>query len=160
MNLLPEHRPVMTEVAFHFNVPDRQAYALRLLRKAYRQQARLLVRLPVRALVALDAALWTQDKESFIAHAREDDPPHVRRHSPIVLCSEVPDTVAESAEAASLVLVNLCDSMPPHWTRFARVIEVVTLDEADRVQARQRWREYTRQGIEPVRYDLKLEPAA
>ncbi|MEY4980008.1 MAG: hypothetical protein RLZZ352_2278 [Pseudomonadota bacterium] len=149
----------MTEVAFHFNVPDRQAYALRLLRKAYLRQARLLVRLPAQLLVALDAALWTQDKESFIAHAREEDPPHVRRHSPILLCSEVPVAVAESPEASALVLVNLCDSMPPHWARFARVIEVVTLDEADRLQARQRWREYTRQGIQPVRHDLKLEPA-
>ena len=33
----------MTEVAFHFNAPDKRSYACRLLRKAYLRGARVLV---------------------------------------------------------------------------------------------------------------------
>lgn len=145
----------MTEVAFHFNAPNQQAYAYRLLRKGYLKRARLVVRTEAHALAALDAALWTTVVGEFIPHACQGDAPHVFQYSPVHLYSELPEALAH---AASAVLVNLCASMPPGFERFARVIEVVTFDERDRLQARERWRTYKRHGIEPVRHDLNLEP--
>lgn len=145
----------MTEVAFHFNAPDQQAYACRLLRKGYLKGARLVVRAEAHALAALDVALWTFAVGEFIPHAREGDAQSVLQRSPVQLYSQLPDALDN---AATCVLINLCSSMPPGFERFARVIEVVTFDETDRLQARERWRAYKQRGIEPVRHDLQLAP--
>ena len=49
----------MTEVTFHFNVPEKTAYACRLLRKAWAARAPVGVLGDAAALRALDEALWT-----------------------------------------------------------------------------------------------------
>ena len=59
----------MTEIAFHVNVPDRLAYACRLLRKAVRQGARVAVTAPPATLRGLDRALWTFEPTEFVPHA-------------------------------------------------------------------------------------------
>ena len=140
------------EVAFHFNAPDKVGYDCRLLRKAYRSGARLWVRVPKDLLGALDAALWTQTPGDFIPHSRPGDAEAVRVRSPIHLDTEV------QIDASRGVLVNLADDLPPNADAYSRVIEVVTLSEADRAAARQRWRQYKASGIEPLRHDLKLAP--
>jgi DNA polymerase-3 subunit chi len=143
----------MTEVAFHFNAPNKQSYACRLLRKGYLKGARLVVRVDAQALSSLDNALWTFAQGEFIPHGCEGDAPPVLRRSPILLYSELPENLDATASA---VLVNLCASLPPGYERFGRVIEVVTQDEDDRLHARARWRAYKQHGIEPVRHDLHL----
>lgn len=143
----------MTEVAFHFNAPDKQAYACRLLRKAYLQGARLLVLADRPTLDGLDQALWAFDREEFLPHSRDGDAPHVHRHSPIRLCSELPH---RSDLNSATVLVNLQPAMPDGYEAFARVIEVVSTQPEDRDLARQRWMRYRAAGIEPQRHDLKL----
>ena len=49
----------MTEVTFHFNVPDKLGYACRLLRKAYAAGGPVGVVAPPDTLRALDTALWS-----------------------------------------------------------------------------------------------------
>ena len=142
----------MTEVDFHFNAADKQAYACRLLRKAYLKGSRLLVVAEPAALAALDAELWTFSREDFIPHCREGDALHVVRYTPIQLCSAVP---AEMPGRAERVLVNLQSDMVSGYDGFARVIEVVSTDMSDRETARRRWMHYRKDGIEPNRYDLR-----
>jgi DNA polymerase-3 subunit chi len=142
----------MTEVAFHFNAPDKRSYACRLLRKAYLKGARVLVLVDDGERAALDAALWTTVVGEFVPHSGPADPPHVQARSPIHIAS-VP-----SPHHAATVLVNLRADMPPGHEQFARVIEVVTGDDADRGHARERWKRYKAQGIEPQRHDLQLAP--
>jgi DNA polymerase-3 subunit chi len=55
------------------------------------------------------------------------------------------------------VLVNLGDSVPEGFDTFKRVIEVVSLEDDDRQQARVRWKQYTSLGYEIERHDLKLK---
>lgn len=145
----------MTEVAFHFNAPDKQAYTCRLLRKAYLKGARLVVVSDPGDTAPLDSALWTFSPGEFIPHAREGDAPQVLARSPITILSELPASLEIGSET---VLVNLRESIPEGFQRFARVIEVVTQADADRLQARERWRHYRQQGIEPQRHDLELSP--
>lgn len=59
----------MTEVAFHFNAPDKLGYACRLLRKAYLRGARVMVLVEERERAALDVALWTIADGEFIPTA-------------------------------------------------------------------------------------------
>lgn len=146
----------MTEVAFHFNAPDKLAYACRLLRKAYLKGARVLVLGSARDSASLDQALWTMTAGEFVPHCREGDAAWVLKASPIVIASgHVPPT-----NFPADVLLNLTDECPAGFEQFERVIEIVTQGEADRQRARERWKHYKAAGCEPLRHDLQLAHSA
>jgi DNA polymerase-3 subunit chi len=141
----------MTEVAFHFNAPDKLAYACRLLRKAVGGGARVVVTAPGEALARLNGLLWTFSQLDFIPHAVASDPDHVRAASPVLL------TEALTGLPHRQVLLNLGVQVPDGFEQFERVIEVVALDEEDRQLARGRWKHYTDQGYAIIRHDLALK---
>jgi DNA polymerase-3 subunit chi len=139
----------MTEVAFHFNAPDKLGYACRLLRKANGQGARVVVTGAPDLLRELDVTLWTFSPQEFLPHcygAAQGE--SVRARTPIVL--------ADSAREAphQEVLVNLGNTIPDGFERFERLIEVVTVDEDERRQARQRWKHYADRGYAIAKHDL------
>ena len=140
----------MTEIAFHFNVPDRLAYACRLLRKATRQGARVAVTAPLATLRGLDRALWTFEPEEFVAHAvlPAGATPSERLAPTPVWLAERPDDVAVHE-----VLVNLGDDTPAGFERFARLIEIVGTDEIERAAARARWKHYAARGYALQRHE-------
>jgi DNA polymerase III subunit chi len=134
----------MPEVAFHTGVPDKLGYACRLLRKAWRQQARVTVTGDSGLLARLDSALWTFDPQEFIPHARlraGQAPSEALAPTPIWLAD------AGALPPAADVLVNLGPDDAPEADRFARVIELVGADDADRQAARRRWRAYEARGL-------------
>lgn len=139
----------MAEVAFHFNAPDKAAYVCRLLRKAYLKGARVAVLAPGEQIDTLDRGLWLLAQGEFVPHCVGADAEPTRRHSPIHLLDRLDE------RAPTQVLVNLTDEVPADYARFERVIEVVGLSDEDRASARQRWRQYLADGIEPQRHDLK-----
>lgn len=141
----------MTEVAFHFNAPDKVAYACRFARKALRQGARVTVLAGARDLDVLDKSLWHFSATDFVAHCKADADEELSAVSPVLL--------ALSTEGLPHydVLLNLGLEVPLGYERFARVVEVVSAsDEADRAAARQRWKHYAGQGHAIVRHDLVL----
>lgn len=143
----------MTEVAFHFNAPDKLAYACRLLRKAVAGGARVVVTAPAEALARLDTLLWTFSQTDFIAHARAPGDAELLAASPVVLT----ETPAAAELPHHQVLVNLGTALPGGFEQYQRVIEVVSLDEDDRQQARGRWKHYTERGYAIQRHDLNLK---
>lgn len=138
----------MTEVTFHFNAPDKLGHACRLLRKAVATGAKVVVTGESALLAELDVALWTFSPLEFVPHCVDSGPPAVVAASPVVL--------AGSARSAphQHVLVNLGASVPDGFERFERLIEVVSTDEADRLQARRRWKHYADRGYAIERADL------
>lgn len=142
----------MADVAFHFGAPDKLAYACRLLRKATGSGMRVRVLGSSDMLQQLDAALWAVSATDFITHAPASAPADLPARSSVVLGG---DTVARGDQPP--VLVNLGDQVPEGFEQFARVIEVVSTDEADRELARQRWKHYVRLGITITRHDLALK---
>lgn len=147
----------MTEIAFHFNAPDKLAYACRLLRKAVASGAKVVVTGDETSLQALDTLLWTFAALEFLPHCRADSPLEQRMVSPIVLAAQLDDGEALPHHQ---VLLNLGDGVMPGYERFERTIEVVTLDEQDRQNARQRWKHYADRGYAITRHDLKLRENA
>lgn len=142
----------VTDVAFHFGAPDKVAYAVRLLRKAVGTGARVLVLADTDTLQRLDAALWSSAATDFFPHCFANAPAQALALSPVVLADD-----GRGPSGAPLgVLVNLGAAMPHDFERHPRVIEVVSLDEDDRQQARQRWKAYTAQGFAIDRKDLNL----
>lgn len=140
----------MTEVSFHFNAPDKLAYACRLLRKAVGSGARLVVVGDAETLCQLDLALWTFAPLEFLPHCLLPAAPELVAASPVVL------TDGTHALPHHAVLVNLGDGVPDGFERFERLIEVVGPDEHDRQTARMRWKHYAQRGYAIVRHDLAL----
>ncbi len=140
----------MTAIAFHFNAPAKIAYACRLLRKATASGSTVAVVADTALLAKLNEQLWTFSALDFVPHqlATAGSPDAA---TPVWLCER-----AEQG-AGRDVLLNLSSQVPEGFEQFARVIEVVTLDEADRQSARSRWKHYTERGLDIVRHDLKLQ---
>ena len=91
----------MTEVTFHFNVPDRSGYACRLLRKATRSGAQVVVTAAAGELAGLDRLLWTFDPIEFLPHVLQ------RRGAPVPafgVCRSVAATTATPKPSPSLNL--------------------------------------------------------
>ena len=141
----------MTEVSFHFNVGDRTDYVCRLVRKATRTGAGVVLAGPMPALQHFDRALWTFDDLEFLPHVmlRPGEPVAPRlRATPVWL---LPD--ASQAEHHD-VLVNLGVGAPAGFESFGKVIEIVTVDEEDRRGARVRWKHYANRGYAITRHEV------
>lgn len=134
----------MTRVEFYHNAPDKAEVAGKLAAKAYGAgQCALLYTRDTRLAAELDGLLWTRQQLSFL--------PHVRCGNP--LAAQTPILIGDDALPLSSpdLLINLAEDAPPCFSRFERVIEVVTGDEADRQSARERYRFYRDRG-----YALKV----
>lgn len=144
----------MTEVAFHFNVPDKLAYSCRLLRKAWGSGARVVVTGEPDTLGRLDQMLWTFSPLEFV--------PHCQLGASAATVAATPVLLAHSLDACPHheVLVNLGQQVPDGFERFERFIELVTLADDDRAAARSRWKHYTDRGYAMKRHDLAQEGRA
>ena len=138
----------MTEVAFHFNAPDKVAYACRLLRKAVGSGAKVVVTAGANDLQMLDVALWTFAPLEFVPHCRASANEAAQAASPVMLTDAVP------AAPHQQVLVNLGGQVPDGFERFERLIEIVGTQDDDRLQARGRWKHYADRGYAITRHDL------
>ena len=143
----------MSIVEFHHGMSDKLAYTCRLLRKAYRSGARVVVTGDAASLRALDRQLWVFDDRDFVPHALalSDNAVPVRQHdTPIWLTTD-----PASAPGERGVLVNIGQTMPPACERFARLFEVISNETIDRQQGRARWKSYAAKGWQVNPHEVK-----
>lgn len=143
----------MTDIAFHFNVPDKLTYTCRLLRKAVGSGGKLIVIGSNNTLQQLDQDLWTFMATEFVPHCVEHTRSSVMQRTPVLLAQDVSSAMDHN------VLVNLGEQVPAGFERFSRVLEIVGLDEDDRQYARQRWKQYSNAGFNLIRHDLDQKAA-
>lgn len=137
----------MTQIFFYHNASDRIAATVALIGKAYIQKKALLVYAPDAGVAdTLDRQLWMQPPTGFI--------PHVRCGSP--LAAETPVQITDQLESLpqDQRLINLSAEIPPGFSRFTSVIEVVGQDEDERQAGRQRVKFYKDRGYEIKYFDL------
>ncbi len=137
----------MTSIDFYFNAPDRLQVACRLAGKALAQGKRTLLFAPDPELAQrLDRLLWTWPATGFVPHCAADDP----------LAAETPVLIAAGPEATPSceILLNLGAECPPLFERYERLLEVVTSEEQDRLNARARFAWYRDRGYEIRHHDL------
>jgi DNA polymerase-3 subunit chi len=147
----------MTEIKFHFNVPDRMGYACRLLRKAARQGARVVVSAPAPVLTQLDRQLWTFEPLDFVPHV------HARPgHAPAPRLRDTPVWLTEQVQEAPHheVLLNMGHELVAGFEGFARLIELVSVDGPDRQAGRGRWKHYADRGYVISRHDVAQDASA
>ncbi|MCG6976607.1 MAG: DNA polymerase III subunit chi [Acidiferrobacterales bacterium] len=135
----------MTQVDFYLlgdNGDDnRIRLACRLIDKAFRLRRRIYVYTGSEAEAAqLDQLLWTFNPGSFVPH--ELNSGQEAPETPVVIGHQEPP--GEFAD----VLVSLASDVPSFFSRFERVAEVVGGSEAEKEQARERFRFYRDRGYE------------
>ncbi|MDF3035415.1 MAG: polymerase subunit chi [Paucimonas sp.] len=130
----------MTRVDFHSNVPDRIAYACRLIRKARANRCQVVVMAADSAqMQTLDEALWTFAEQEFLPHVAAGDA--LAAQTPVVLaCSD--DAELPHHE----VMINISDRTPQHFARFERLFEIVSMEESEVAAGRERYRYYKARG--------------
>jgi DNA polymerase-3 subunit chi len=137
----------MTTIDFYTHVDDRLGVAARLAAKVLAQHGRVRVLTPDEdATAALDRLLWTQPATGFLPHCRLGSP----------LAAETPVIVdhALEHEGPADVLINLASVPPPFFSRFARLAEIVSGDDADAAAGRERYRFYRERGYELRAHNL------
>ena len=129
----------MTRIDF-FQIDSKEpamAFACRLVEKAYRQGHKIYVHTESAAHSSeLDDLLWTYRGEKFIPHALQS----AGTEAPIHIGNS--DNPGEHQD----VLVNLSSEVPPFFSRFSRVAELVDGDATRMDAARERYRYYKDRG--------------
>lgn len=137
----------MTGIDFYHGAQDKVQAACRLIGDLHARGRRILVYAPDEALAAqVDRMLWVQPPTSFVPHCRIGSP----------LAAETPILIGGSLDESRHheVLVNLDGDLPPAFSRFEQLIEIVGTDEADRQPARARFKFYRDRGYALQVHDL------
>jgi len=137
----------MTQIDFYTHVGNKLGVACRLAAKAHAQGLRVAV-LCADATTAqsVDRMLWTASPLAFVPHCQASHPLAAR--TPVVIDHE------GVAPAHDEVLLNLRAEWPPVFSRFQRLIEIVSQDDGDRADARARFKFYRDRGYEIRTHDL------
>lgn len=137
----------MTQVFFYHNAIDRLNAVATLIGKAAQQKKALTVYAPDKELAdALDRQLWIQQATSFVPHVRIDSP--LASETPVVIADKL-DSVLQNER-----LFNLSTEIPPGFSRFTSLIEVVGKEESERQAGRERVKFYKDRGYEIKYFDL------
>lgn len=137
----------MTQVDFYIHVDNKLQTACTLAAKALVHKLRVLVLTPdAETTQQMDKLLWIHPAIGFLPHC----------HSSHRLASVTPIIVDHVAEPIvhEQVLINLHAQCPALFSRFERVIEIVTGEDADRELARGRYRFYRDRGYEIRNHDM------
>lgn len=137
----------MTQVFFYHGAADKIAAACALLSGAYAKKKPMLVFATEKEIAnSVDRMLWTQPALSFVPHCRADSP----------LAAETPILITDSLETLPQDerLMNLSQIVPPGFSRFQSLIEVVGQADDERAAARDRVKFYKDRGYEVSYFDL------
>ena len=144
----------MTKVLFCHGAADRlQAAAAWLWQAAADRSAApvTIVYAPdARQAERFDQLLWTTPATGFLPHCRVDSP----------LAGETPLLIARDLEQVAQHdrLINLSDELPPGFSRFEHLVEIISQEDSIRLPARERVKFYRDRGYDIQYRDLQKEP--
>lgn len=128
----------MTDIRFYSNAEDRLQAAAAWVAASWRKKPVLVFAPDARVAERFDRMLWTQPATGFLPHCRADSP--LAGQTPILIADNL-DTLPQDR-----CLLNLSDEVPPGFSRFEEVVEIVSGGGSDVVPARERFRFYRDRG--------------
>ena len=151
---------LMARIDFHSNVSDKLEYACRLTRKIWSatpegEPVRNIVMVGEKAdLKKLNELLWTFSSTDFLPHCFIED--EAAAETPIILTDDFASSALNNIPHAD-VMIHLGMRMPADVAalvaRFPRIVEVVTVNEAERLAGRERFKAYRELGHELHNFD-------
>ena len=140
----------MTKVDFYTGSSDKLRTACQLSHKAMQNGVRVLLHAPDAAMAdALDKLLWNYPATAFIPHCYSHDDE----------AGGMPVIVAHQGDSFphSELLISLHTGCLPFFSRFERVIEIVSQEEEDARLGRERYGFYRDRGYEMRHFDLRKQ---
>ena len=129
----------MTQISFFHGARDRLQAIAAWLGRAGSEGRQVLVYVPAGERgEQLDRLLWTYPPTGFVPHCRANHP--LAAETPIILASEL-DTPPHDG-----CLLNLSDEIPPGFSRFQELVEIISVEDEDRLPGRERFRFYRERG--------------
>ena len=95
--------------------------------------------------VDLDALMWEHPPGRFLPHARKQQ----TGSAPVIIGS-----MAELADDAGKVIINLTRRAVPQPERFHRLLEFVPANDAERKPSRDKFRTYRARGLKPESHTI------
>ena len=150
----------MARIDFHSNVADKLQYACRLTRRIWSDTpsghpVRQIVMVGEKAdLKKLDEMLWTFSATDFLPHCFIDD--EAATETPIVLTDDFASPALNHVPHADVMIhlgMRMPQDVPTLVARFPRIIELVTVNEAERLAGRERYKAYRELGHELHNFD-------
>lgn len=150
----------MARIDFHSNVSDKLEYACRLTRKIWSATE---VGQPVRQIVIvgetadlrkLDELLWTFSSTDFLPHCYIED--EAAAETPIVLTDNFASPSLYAISHADVMIhlgMRMPQDVPALVGRFPRIVEVVPVNETERLAGRERFKAYRELGHELHNFD-------
>jgi DNA polymerase-3 subunit chi len=140
----------MTKVDFYTGSTDKLRTACQLSHKAMQNGLRVLLHTPDEATTeALDKLLWHYPATAFIPHCRSHEA--AAPDTPVVLGHQ------EETFPHSELLISLHTTCLPFFSRFERIIEIVSQDAEDARLGRERYGFYRDRGYEMRHFDLRKQ---
>lgn len=138
----------MTRIDFYTNAPSKLQIACSIATKAFRQHMRVVVMASDESAArAVDRLMWSTPAIGFLPHCLIGD--RLSAITPVLIAHE------ENPFPHDDLMINLGQATPPAFSRFHRLIEIVSADdENDKLAARQRFRFYKERGYELAHHDL------
>ena len=138
----------MTEISFYTFADNKLTVARQLTAKAVARGLQVMLYTPDTALAnKLDGMLWTTPAQSFLPHCKDTH----------ALASQTPVLIGENVDALlqADVMINLHHERPAAFSRFGRLLEIVSTHDEDIEQGRQRYRFYRERGYALTTVDLR-----
>lgn len=138
----------MTQIDFYTHVSNKLQTACIVCRKALAQDLRVMILTPDEDTTErVDRILWTHPATGFIPHVRA-------RHRLASVTPVIVDHDLAGVERDELLL-NLRLDTPEVFSRFQRLVEIVSTEEQDVAAGRQRFRWYRDRGYEVRAHDIR-----
>ena len=134
---------ILNEKARH----DRFFLSCRITEKAWHQKHRIMIQTNSEQEAGhMNQLLWTYREQSFIPHEL----------LPCINPETTPVTIGWTGDAADEcdVLINLAAEIPPFFSRFERLVEIVDKDPAHRQISRIHYRYYQERGYPLTNHKL------
>jgi DNA polymerase-3 subunit chi len=150
----------MARIDFHSNVSDKLEYACRLTRKIWSatpegEPVRNIVMVGEKAdLQKLNELLWSFSSTDFLPHCFIED--EAAPETPIVLTDDFASSALNNIPHADVMIhlgMRMPADVPALVARFPRIVEVVTVNEAERLAGRERYKAYRDLGHELHNFD-------
>jgi DNA polymerase-3 subunit chi len=150
----------MARIDFHSNVNDKLEYACRLTRKIWSatpsgETVRSIVIVGEKAdLKKLDELLWAFSATDFLPHCFIED--EAASDTPILLTDHFLSPALSQLPHADVLIhlgMQMPQDVPALLARFPRVVEVVTVNEAERLAGRERYKAYRDLGHDLHNFD-------
>jgi DNA polymerase-3 subunit chi len=135
------------QVHFLHGAADRITAAASWLARSWQSRRRIVVYAPRPDLAErLDRQLWIHPPTGFIPHCSAASP--LSADTPVIITDRL------TQPGAGECLLNLSDEVPPDFTTYGELVEIVSTDDAVRLPARERFRFYREQGCTLINQDI------